>query len=58
MQQLVLSQKNARHIEKFKEYSKLTGIPLEEVLNECFSEYREYSIEIELKHMAEQAATA
>ena len=54
--QLVLSQQNARHIEKFEEYSQLSGIPLQEVLNECFSEYREYSIEVELKHLAEQAA--
>jgi hypothetical protein len=58
MSQLVLSQKNARHVEVFKQYSKLTGIPLEEILHECFSEYREYSIEVELKHLAEQAACA
>jgi hypothetical protein len=58
MQQLVLSQKNARHIEVFKQYSKLTGIPLSDVLDECLGEYIEYSVEIELKHMAQQAASA
>jgi hypothetical protein len=57
-QQLALSQKNARHIEVFKQYSKLTGTTLDDVLDECFSEYREYSIEIDLKHLAEQAASA
>jgi hypothetical protein len=58
MQQLVLSQKNARHVEVFKQYSRLTGIPLDAVLDECLGEYIECSIEIELKHLAEQAASA
>jgi hypothetical protein len=39
MATLVLSQKIKRHIEVFNEYSKLTGIPLVDVLDECLSEY-------------------
>ena len=31
---LVLSQKNARHIEVLKEYSEMTGITVQELLDE------------------------
>jgi hypothetical protein len=56
--QLVLSQQNARHIEVFKQYSRLTGITLNDVLDECLSEYIKCTIETGLEHMAEQAASA
>ena len=44
-----------RHIKKFKEYSEITGIPLNEVLDECLSEYIECSIEVRLEGLTEQA---
>jgi hypothetical protein len=55
---LVLSRKNARHIEKFKEYSKLIGVPLDDVLEECFSEYRQCTVETGIECLAERAASA
>ena len=36
---LPMSPKIARHLETFNEYSQLSGIPLEDVLVECLSEY-------------------
>jgi hypothetical protein len=36
---VILSRKNARHIEKLKEYSELSGIPLHDLLDEALSEY-------------------
>jgi hypothetical protein len=36
---LLVSAKIARRINRLEEYSKLRGIPLEDVLVECFSEY-------------------
>ena len=54
---LTLSRKNARHIEVFEQYSKLTGITLNDVLDECLGEYIECTIETGLEHVTEQAAT-
>jgi hypothetical protein len=44
------------HLKTFNEYSELTGVPLDEVLNECLSEYPECTIETRLECMAERAA--
>lgn len=52
-----MSRKNARHIEVFEQYSKLTGITLNDVLDECLGEYIECTIETGLEHVTEQAAT-
>ena len=54
--QLALSQENASHIETLKEYSHLTGIPLDDILKECLSEYIEITIETALECMAERSA--
>jgi hypothetical protein len=56
--QLVLSQQNARHIEVFREYCKLTGITLNDVLDECLGEYIECTVETHIRHLAEEAASA
>ena len=55
---LGLSQKNACNIDVFKQYSKLSGIPLDEMLDECLSEYIEVTIETGYEDLAERAATA
>lgn len=54
--QLVLSQKNARHLEVFRQYSRLTGITLNDVLDECMSEYTLCTIETAIEGMAERSA--
>jgi hypothetical protein len=36
---VILSKKVARHVEKLKEYSELSGIPLHDLLDEALSEY-------------------
>jgi hypothetical protein len=41
---VVVSPKIARRIKKFEEYSKLSGIPLSDLLAECFSEYIESTV--------------
>ena len=53
---LPLSQKNARHIDVFRQYSQLTGIPLDDVLDECMSEYTTCTIETAIECMAERSA--
>lgn len=42
---LPMSTEIARHIETFSEYSKLSGIPLNDLLEECFSEYIKSTVE-------------
>jgi hypothetical protein len=54
---LGLSQKNARNIDVFKQYSKLSGIPLDDLLDECLAEYIYCAIEPHVTEM-QQAATA
>jgi hypothetical protein len=36
---LPMSPEIARHIETFSEYSKLSGVPLEKLIDECLTEY-------------------
>jgi hypothetical protein len=55
---LGLSHKNARRIDVFKQYSRLSGIPLDDLLDECLSEYIEVTIETGYEDLAERAATA
>ena len=46
------------HSEVLKQYSKLSGIPLDEMLDECLSEYIEVTIETGYEDLADRAATA
>jgi hypothetical protein len=45
-------------IDVFKQYSLLSGIPLDDLLDECLSEYIEVTIETGFEDLAERAATA
>ena len=53
-----MSPKIAGHIKVFMQYSKMSGIPVEELLDECLSEYIECTIETGMECMAERAASA
>jgi len=41
----MVSAKTARRIETLKEYSQLSGIPLNDLLDECFTEYIKSTVE-------------
>lgn len=42
---LMMSKKFARSIETFSEYSKLSGVPLEKLIDECLTEYIKSTVE-------------
>jgi len=55
---LFKSEKVARHLESFKEFSELTGIPVEDLLAEALEDYIECSISSRTESIAERAASA
>ena len=57
-QKLDVSRKAARYIKIFKDYSKLTGTPFDEVLEDCLDQYIECIIQVRVNSLARRTPAA